>query len=196
MKGCFDAHQAACQAGLDAGAAYIVVFEDDVRFEVRGGYTVLDALAAARRALATGETDVVAVGAMALSPFRTELVPCVWTARWNFAHAYVVSAAAAQTIVEWEYVPPSHPRAYGGGSHYDQRLASGLRQSMFIPTIAFQHGYSGDQLTTTNPDSWMYRAAQWARWLVTPRLPQIFLEKLMWYLPVRVPQALTQVRQI
>lgn len=162
----FQAHVAAIKAGLSATplkcsadnkqkeARFILICEDDVFFRERCGMTLSNALLTARRALLTGATDVVGIGGKlphvcwmwckclcvgwCIRSMGEEVVPGCRKVKWNCAHSYIISRKCAEIISTWKYVPPKTETAYGVGSHFDQVLSNALRQSLIVPSVAFQ----------------------------------------------------------
>jgi hypothetical protein len=125
----------------------------------------------------------VGLGGAVLSPIQEpEVSPHVYACKWELAHAYALNEAGASQMAQWRYMP--HRRGtnvYGWGAHFDQQLPC-LTQGLVVPTVAFQRALWGDQLTTTNSHSWVYRWIMRARNAVTPYALQVFLEYLFWAL--------------
>ena len=145
------------------------------------------------------DTDCAHVG-WCIRSMDDEVVPSCRKVKWNCAHAYMVSRKSAEKISQWTYVPPKTESAYGVGSHWDQVLSNSLRQSLIVPTVAFQKnsGFGSEvvvvfaglrfsdaccQVTTTNTKSAVYYNMQRLRNIASPFLTQLFLETLFWAVP-------------
>ena len=191
MRGCFSSHVGAAAAGLhtspalvsidntDKEAAFVFVCEDDVEFQQRGGISVVEAISEACNALATTEVDCIGLGGLIIGRVRSlgEGHPNVVQCPWNCAHAYVLKRESARNVASWTYTPPNHRHSYGMGVHFDQQLARRLCQGLVVPTVAFQCGKT-EEVTTTATNSPLYVIVQSLQWLITPKLPQIVLEKI------------------
>ena len=172
MRGCFVAHQLALRKALarDPRPSVIFVFEDDVVFHMRGGWTLEAAVEAAVDTIRQGKADILSLGAIPLFPMREHLRPGVRAVRWNYTHAIAVSYNAASTIVATAY----------RGIHYDRYLTD-FRQALVVPTIAFQKPYwTQGEVTTTDTHSPIYRILVFLRNLASPRYCQIAIEWLSW----------------
>ena len=148
------------------------------------GLTLDEAMGAATTALMDDTSlQCVGLGGAALSPIQEpEVSSHVYACKWELAHAYALNEAGAMRMAQWRYTP--HARGvnvYGWGTHFDQTLPC-LTQGLVVPTVAFQRALWGDQLTTTNNHSWVYRWIMRARNTVTPYAHQVFLEYLFWVL--------------
>ena len=155
VRGCFEAHQRALQFILDQTGCtedtIIFVMEDDVSFEVDEGSTVFDAIVTAGLGLRDRVADVIAVGAVPITPMFKVSGHAMHTCVWQMSHAYVVTPQTARTIVSWTFV--RHNRILRLLDHYDQKMSMSLKQALVYPTIAFQDATS--DLTTTNTQ-WYY----------------------------------------
>lgn len=195
MRGCFESHVGAIAQGLkdtprqcssdntDKKAQFILICEDDVEFIPRGNLSLEECLNLARQALVLKQCEVVGIGGWCIRSMREEIVPHVRLVKWNCAHCYMVSREAAEKIVHWKYTEPKSKQAYGVGSHWDQVMANQLKQSIVVPSPAFQRGFGifNDEVTTTNSRSWLYYNIQRLRNVASPFLTQIFLEYLFYY---------------
>jgi hypothetical protein len=113
-----------------------------------------------------------------------DIVPECKKVKWNCAHCYIVSRKSAEIISQWKYLPPKTDTAYGMGSHFDQVLSNALRQSLIVPSVAFQKNSGfGSEVTTTNTKSRIYYNMQRLRNIASPYLAQLFLEYLFWIVP-------------
>ena len=147
VRGCFLAHQSALKMALTHcnEKQTILVLEDD--FIVDSTEQFLLAMSNASKALNQEVADIVALGAVPISPLRSVVGhPAVRLAKWQMTHAYMVSQKTASQIAQWEFV--YHQRCMRFKDHYDQQLSIRLKQAIVIPTVAFQR--SSSDLTTTN----------------------------------------------
>ncbi|MFH1981162.1 MAG: glycosyltransferase [Pseudomonadota bacterium] len=125
-QGIFESHQACIRSGLDAGAARIAVFEDDVVIERYSPHRLSQCLDYLK---SCPQWDLLLFGALVTGSRRTEN-PATLSVRYrSLSHAYVVNRPLARQIAEmpWRHAP------------YDamlQRLASHCYA--VYPAFAFQ----------------------------------------------------------
>lgn len=187
VRGCFQAHQRALEwiIGMEGckDDTIILVMEDDVEFDLDGQRTVLDAVAEAGFALHDKVADVIAVGAVPITPMRkVEQHPNIRSALWQMTHAYVLTAVTARQIVGWTF--KRHERALRLHDHYDQQLSRRLSQALVHPTMAYQVPTA--DLTTTNRQ-WLYVFLMFMRNLVRQRNVQRVSEHFMTVMARLIP---------
>ena len=152
VRGCFLAHQAALRLALSLckdPTTPILVLEDDVIMDAPDS-----AIASARAALEDGIAEIVAVGAIPITPMRrVKGHPHIRRAKWQLTHAYMVGQATARKITSWSFA--THGRWMRTLDHYDHQLTRQLTQAIVTPTAAFQRA-NADVSTTSRQALYLF----------------------------------------
>jgi len=156
VRGCFLSHLAVLEEAHSAGAAHVLVLEDDIAF-VRD----IEALGAeAVRQLDGLDWDIAYFGhAQGSRPGAPTWLPV--TGPMQHAHFYAVSRKALSRMIEFLHIvhdrKPGHPA--GGPMHYDGALTTFIEQNPDIQAVYISRnlGYQRPSRTDLHPVSLLDR---------------------------------------